>query len=161
MGKDEEEFITTFYHNVINQKTGNISYNGVRHYLSKKEINKLRPGFKSLEEILEHIKPKIQQKKHETKEGGLLPLALLIPLITGSIGAAGAATSGIATAIAKAKENTKQAEAVQEQVRHNAEMERLAKENTGQGLGNDSEDEEIEEIKYCINKLKGAGFSFI
>ena len=40
-------------------------------------------------------------------------------------------------------------------------MERLAKENTGQGLGNDSEDKEIEEIKYCINKLKGAGFSFI
>jgi len=154
MGKDEEEFITTFYHNVINQKTGNISYNGVRHYLSKKEINKLRPGFKSLEEILEHIKPKIQQKKHETKEGGLLPLALLIPLITGSIAAAGSATAGIATAIAKAKENT-------EQVRHNAEMEKLAKENTGQGLGNDSEDEEIEEIKYCINKLKGAGFSFI
>ena len=73
----------------------------------------------------------------------------LLPLIFGGITAAAATTGGIATAVSKSKDN-------QELVRHNAEMEKIAKE--GQGF-NDS-DEELEELKYCIEKLKGAGFYF-
>jgi hypothetical protein len=159
MGKTgEEEFITAVYHNVINEKPGHISYNGVRHYLSKKEIQKLKPTFTSLETLLENVRHKIHVVKQDRKEGGLLPLLALLPLIFGGVAAAGAVTGGVATAVAKSKEN-------QEQVRHNAEMERIAKEKAAKGSGfcedNDSENDEIEEIKYCINTLKGAGFLFI
>src|SRR6266853_6371149 len=123
--KTEKDFITEFFYNIINEKTGHISYNGTRHFVSKKTIEKLKPTFTSLEEVLQNTKPKVLQKKLEyikdNHSGGLLPLALLIPLITGAIAAAGGVTGGVATAVAKAKENS-------EQVRHNAEMERLAKE---------------------------------
>ena len=102
MGKSsssEEEFISTFYHNVINEKPGHISYNGTRHYLSKKEIQKFKPTFTSLEALLENTKPKIHQAKQDRKEGGLLPLLALLPLIFGGITAAGAITGGVAAAV--------------------------------------------------------------
>src|SRR6266853_3339690 len=147
--KTEEDFITEFFYNIINEKTGHISYNGTRHFVSKKTIEKLKPTFTSLEEVLQNTKPKVLQKKLDTREGGLLPLALLIPLITGAIAAAGGVTGGVATAVAKSNEN-------KEQARHNAEMERLAKEKAGAGFDNEDSDSEIEEIKYCVNKLRGA-----
>src|SRR6266853_6132625 len=115
--KTEKDFITEFFYNVINEKTGHISYNGTRHFVSKKTIEKLKPTFTSLEEVLQNTKPKVLQKKLESRassrEGsetteGLLPLALLIPLITGAIAAAGGVTGGVATAIAKGKENAEQ-----------------------------------------------------
>src|SRR6266853_2662816 len=146
--KTEKDFITEFFYNVINEKTGHISYNGTRHFVSKKTIEKLKPTFTSLDEVLQNTKPKVLHKKLETREGGLLPLALLIPSITGAIAAAGGVTGGVATAVAKAKENS-------EQVRHNAEMERLAKEKQGQGIHcnegrvHSDSDSEIEELKYC------------
>jgi len=177
MTKAEEDFITTYYHNVINEKVGNISYNGTRHYLSKKEIQKLKPMFKSLEELLKNTRPKIQHEKSERKEGGLLPLLALIPLIASVAGGVGGVTAGVATAVAKSNENKEQvrhnaemeraakeksAKENQEQLRHNAEMERLAKEKSGTGMTKyDSSDEEIEEIKHCIQKLQGHGFQFI
>ena len=37
-------------------------------------------------------------------------------------------------------------------------MEKIAKEGSG---FEDSENEEVEEIKYCINTLRGFGFEFI
>ena len=156
MGKpSEEEFITAVYHNVINEKPGHISYNGTRHYLTKKEIQKFKPVFTSLEALLENTKPKIHQVKQDRKEGGLLPLLTLLPLIFGGLTVAGAVTGGVATAVTKSNDS-------QEQVRHNAEMERIAVAKVGEGIGHDeSEDSEIEEIKYCINKLRGAGFEFI
>ena len=40
-------------------------------------------------------------------------------------------------------------------------MERIAKEGNGIIKMKDDSDDEIEELKYCINKLKGAGFLFI
>jgi hypothetical protein len=150
MPKTEEDFISEFYGIVINGLPKAIHYNGTRHFVGKKEIAKYKPIFHSLESVLQNIKPKIKQEQE--KHGGLLPLALLIPLITGSIAAAGGVTGGIATAVAKSKEN-------QEQIRHNAEMERLAKK--GSGIGEDGEDSEVEEIKYCINTLRGFGFEFI
>ena len=151
--KSEEDFITDFFYNIINEKVGYIAYNGIRHYVNKKQIEKFKPTFLSLEEVLQNTKPKFKQKKEETKSGEFLPLALLIPLITGAIAAAGGVTGGVATAVAKSNEN-------KEQARHNAEMERLAKEKAGAGFDNEDSDSEIEEIKYCVNKLRGAGFEF-
>src|SRR5271156_130328 len=141
MIKSEEDFITEFYGIVINGIPKAIYYNGTRHFVGKKEIAKYKPIFHSLEEVLQNSKPKIKQEQQ--KNGGLLPLALLIPLITGAIAAAGGVTRGIATAVAKSNEN-------KEQIRHNAEMERISKEGTGICQdSDDSEDEEVEEIKYC------------
>ena len=153
----EEDFITAVYHNVINEKTGHISYNGTRHYLGKKEIQKLKPAFTSLEALLESTRPKIHQAKQDRKEGGILPLAALLPLIFGGITAAGGVAGGVATAVTKSNDS-------KELVRHHAEMERIAKEKKGQGFSEDGDaddEDEIEEIKYCINRLKGAGFEFI
>ena len=153
--KTEEDFITEFYGIVINGLPKPIHYNGTRHFVGKKEIAKYKPIFHSLEEVLQNSKPKIKQEQQ--KNGGLLPLALLIPLITGAIAAAGGVTGGIPTAVAKSKEN-------QEQVRHNTEMEKIAKEGSGFNDSEDGEDgeaEEVEEIKYCINTLRGFGFQFI
>src|SRR3977135_1467295 len=152
MPNNEIDFITKFYGIVINGVPGSVHYNGTRHFVGKKEIEKLKPFFTSLEKVIENITPKIEEKKTQEKIGGLLPLVALLPLIFGGITAAAATTGGIANAIAKSDEN-------KEQVRHNAEMEKIAKE--GQGF-NDS-DEELEELKYCVEKLKGAGagFSFV
>jgi hypothetical protein len=153
MSKSEIDFITKFYGIVINGVPATVHYNGTRHYVDKKEIEKFKPLFTSLEAILENAKPIIQQKKIQEKTGGLLPLIALIPLIASVAGGLGGITAGVATAVAKSNEN-------KEQVRHNSEMERIAKE--GQGFDdNISEDEEIEELKYCINKLKGSGFLFV
>src|SRR5271156_1425146 len=149
MIKTEEDFITEFFGIVINGLPKAIYYNGTRHFIGKKEIAKYKPIFHSLEEVLQNSKPKIKQEQQ--KNGGLLPLALLIPLITGAIAAAGGITGGIATAVAKSKEN-------QEQIRHNTEMERISKEGSGfpgREDSEDSEDKEVEEIKYCINTLRG------
>ena len=85
--KTEEDFITEFFGIVINGIPKSIHYNGTRHFVGKKEIAKYKPIFKSLESVLSATKPKIE--KEQEKHGGLLPLALLIPLITGSIAAAG------------------------------------------------------------------------
>jgi hypothetical protein len=60
--------------------------NGEKKYISKKIIND------------------IKEKEHE---GGLLPLAALIPLITGAIAAAGGTAAGIATTVQKVKEGKK------------------------------------------------------
>src|SRR3977135_3253032 len=160
MVKSEEDFITEFFGIVINGIPKPIHYNGTRHFVGKKEIAKYKPIFTSLDTLLENSKPKIKQEQE--KHGRLLPLALLIPLITGSIAAAAATTGGIATAVAKSKEN-------QEQIRHNAEMEKISKEGSGILIkGNsetcengESDDDDLEEIKYCINTLRGFGFEFI
>src|SRR6266853_729798 len=143
--KTEKDFITEFFYNVINEKTGHISYNGTRHFVSKKTIEKLKPTFTSLEEVLQNTKPKVLQKKLEyikdNHSGGLLPLALLIPLITGAIAAAGGVTGGVATAVAKAK----QGQGI----------------HCNEGRVHSDSDSEIEELKYCVNKLRGYGFSFV
>ena len=101
----EEEFISAVYHNVINEKPGHISYNGTRHYLSKKEIQKLKPAFTTLETLLENTRPKIHQAKLERKEGGILPLLTLLPLIFGRVAAAGAVTEGVATTVSKSNDS--------------------------------------------------------
>src|SRR3977135_1877650 len=92
--KNEIDFISEFYGRVINGQIGYISYNGTRHYVSKKDIEKLKPIFSSLEKVIENITPKIHEKKTQEKIGGLLPLVALLPLIFGGITAAAATTVG-------------------------------------------------------------------
>jgi len=73
LNKDQE----TKLRNIINDNVPkSLRLNGKSHYISRKKIDKIRD--------------------EERKSGGLLPLAALLPLIFGGIGAAGGAAGGIA-----------------------------------------------------------------
>jgi hypothetical protein len=65
------------------------------------------------------------------KTGGFLPLAALIPIIAGAVGAAGGLTGGIASAVSSTKSNA-------EQARHNRAIEEITEaelsKTTGSGL---------------------------
>ena len=59
-------------------------------------------------------------------EGGFLPLAALIPLISGIVSGIGGAAAGISSAVNSTKQTA-------EQERHNREIEKMAREQTGSG----------------------------
>lgn len=59
-------------------------------------------------------------------EGGFLPLAALIPLIGGIVSGIGGAAAGISSAVNSTKQTA-------EQERHNREIEKMAREQTGSG----------------------------
>ena len=67
MPKNEEDFITAFYNNVVNNKPGPIHYNGERHYVTKKEIDTYKPIFKNLEQLLEKSRDEIKVKREEDR----------------------------------------------------------------------------------------------
>lgn len=71
-------------------------YDGKTHYISKKKLENVRDV--------------------ERKEGGLLPLAALLPLIFGGIAAAGGAATGVASVVKSIKDTN-------ENERHNKVME--------------------------------------
>jgi len=79
--------------------------------LTQTQLNKIKTADNGLQ-----IKLSVAQLKHMVKTGGFLPLAALIPLIAGAVGAAGGLTGGIASAVSAAKSNA-------EQARHNREIE--------------------------------------
>ncbi len=78
-----------------------LTLNGQVRYISKKTINKV--------------------KEQEKKEGGILPLAALLPIIIAGLGTAAGVTTGIVKAVKDSNE----------QKRHHHEMERIAKEGKG------------------------------
>ena len=79
--------------------------------LTQTQLNKIKNADKGVQ-----IKLSLAQLKHMVKTGGFLPLLTLIPLIAGSLGAAGGLTGGISAAVSAAKSNA-------EQARHNREIE--------------------------------------
>ena len=83
------------------------------------------------------------------KNGGILPLAALIPLILGGIGAA----SGVAGTVASSVINKQKAD---EEARHNRASEEIMRQAAAKG-GALSESE----VNEMINKLSGAGFTFV
>ena len=103
-------------------KPKSIKVDGKQYYISRKRLNQCR------------------------KEGGILPLLTLIPLIAGGVGAAGAVAGG-AAGIAKAvhDKNAQDAELAEER-RHNREMEKAV----GRGYYDD-------EGKYIPNPYLGKG----
>ena len=68
-----------------------IMYDGKKYYMSKKKIKEIR-------ELIP-----VKSEKEDAKEGGILPLVALLPLIFGGITAASAATAGIASAVKDSK----------------------------------------------------------
>ena len=65
------------------------------------------------------------------KEGGLLPLATLLPMIFGGLAAAGGTAGGIASAVNAANQKTKNDLELKEQRRHNEAIEKGLHEGKG------------------------------
>ena len=70
-------------------KPATVAYKGDKVYISKKKISEIR-------EMLDETE--------EEKEGGVLPLVALLPLIFGGVSAAAAAAGGVATIVKNVKE---------------------------------------------------------
>ena len=83
--------------------------------LTQAQLNKIKNADKGVQ-----IKLSLAQLKHMVKTGGFLPPLTLIPLIAGSLGAAGGLTGGISAAVSAGKSNA-------EQARHNREIEQQNK----------------------------------
>ena len=69
---------------IDSNKPGTITHEGKRAYISKEKIKEI---------------------KAKEKEGGVLPLLALLPLIFGGLGAAGAVAGGVASAVNSAKQS--------------------------------------------------------
>ena len=84
------EKLETKIRNIIDNNTPkSITYEGKKVYISKDKIQE------------------IKKLENENKEGEILPLAALLPLIFGGLTAAGATAGGVATDVQKAKESQK------------------------------------------------------
>ena len=124
----------------------------------QKSIMKQFPEIDKALEIL-NVKESISGHQLKDSEGGILPLLPLLGAIFGGITAAGST----ATAVAVPVLNKQKADAeIEEQRRHNTEMEKLAR---GDGLltinkqtSDSLEDEMIESAKTF---LSGKGFIFV
>ena len=87
--------------------------------LTKTQINRINKTKTGMD-----LKLSVSQLKYSEKKGGFIPLLSLIPLILGGLGAAGAVTGGIASAVSSAKQNT-------ETARHNREIEAQLQKGSG------------------------------
>ena len=123
--------------------------NGEKKYISKKIINDIRS--KEAEFAKEH-------------EGGLLPLAALIPLITGAIAAAGGTAAGIATTVQKVKEGKKNTAETEKVILEKKKLEEELKQmqTNNQTKKGDGFDNEAKTIKkdgngLYLNPYEGTG----
>ena len=87
--------------------------------LTKTQINRINKTKTGID-----LELSVSALKHLQKTGGILPLLTLLPLIFGGLGAAGAVTGGIASAVSSAKHNT-------ETARHNREIEAQLQKGSG------------------------------
>jgi len=127
---------------------------------SKYIPNKVLNQFPDIKEVLTQLpsKGKVSEKSLNDKEGGILPLLPLLGSIFGGISAAGAA-GGAAAGITQAVHNKQKADfELEEQKRHNLEVEKLAR---GEAIKmHDSiEEEEKEMIESAKEFLSGKGYS--
>ena len=71
------------------------------------------------------------QLREMEKSGGFLPLLALLPLIFGGIGAASGIAGGVASAVSSVKNVKTAAAALEEQIRHNKQVEEELKAGSG------------------------------
>ena len=95
--------------------------------LIKRQINKIKKSKTGI-----NLELPATQIQHGEKSGGFLPLLALLPVILGGLGAAGALTGGIASAVSASKNSKAAAAAQAEMERHNREVEAQLK--TGNGI---------------------------
>src|SRR5271170_2159645 len=96
--------------------------------LTQTQINKIKKAKNGVQLNLSETQLKqlkqLEQLEQLEKNGGFLPLAALIPLIFGGIGAAGGLAGGISSAVSAVKSNA-------EQARHNRTVEEQLKAGSG------------------------------
>ena len=88
------------------------------------------------------------------KSGGFLPLLALLPLVFGGLGAASGIVGGVASAVSSAKNARTAAAALEEQIRHNKEVEEELK--SGSGIISDRI-EEVPFLKKIVPYLRKIG----
>ena len=94
------------------------------------------------------------QLREMEKSGGFLPLLALLPLIFGGIGAASGIAGGVASAVSSAKNVRTAAAALEEQIRHNKQVEEELK--AGSGIISDRI-ENVPFIKKIVPYLRKIG----
>ena len=107
-----KSFLTRLFKKAEKGEPFNISLNGDKVFMGQDNINSLKGNGYKASSIIEG-------GGFETKEGGILPLAALLPLIFGGIAAAGGTAGGIATVVNSANQKAKNDLELQEQKRHN------------------------------------------
>ena len=128
-----KRFVKQYLKKIDEGRPFDISFNGEKVHISQKQIDSFKPykevhgGFllPLLGSVIGFIKKKITGNGLERKEGGILPLLTLLPLIFGGIGAAGATAGGIAGAVKAANDKAKNDLELAEQKRHNASIEKV------------------------------------
>ena len=104
------------------------------------------------------LKLSAAQLKELEKSGGFLPLLALLPLIFGGLGAASGIAGGVASAVSAAKNSRAAAAALEEQIRHNKEVEQELKLETKTGSGIISDRiENVPFIKKLVPYLRKIG----
>ena len=117
-------------------KSFKISFQGDSTYVSQDKIDSLKEkhgGFllPLINKVISYIKG---GDGFETKEGGILTLAALLPLIFGGLAAAGGTAGGIASAVNAANQKAKNDLELKEQKRHNKVMENGRETKEGEGI---------------------------
>ena len=129
-----KRFVKQYLKKIDEGRPFDITFNGDKVHISQKQIDSFKPykeahgGFllPLLGNVIGFIKKKIfGNGLNNEKEGGILPLLTLLPLIFGGVGAAGAAAGGISEAVKAANEKATNDTKNAEQARHNREVERL------------------------------------
>ena len=129
-----KRFVKQYLKKIDEGKPFDITFNGEKVHISQKQIDSFKPykevhgGFllPLLGSVIGFIKKKIFGNGLEKKEGGILPLLTLLPLIFGGIGAAGTVAGGTAGIVKAVNDKAADDAKIAEQMRHNKEVERLA-----------------------------------
>jgi hypothetical protein len=92
------------------------------------------------------------------KSGGLLPLLALLPAILGGLGAAGGIAGGVSAAVKAGNDRAAAEKALQEQQRHNRQIEEATRKAVGTGLllksGEGINNLKIPKVKLTQSNLK-------
>ena len=131
-------------------KLANTTAEGPHKFLlTPTQIEKIKNNNGSL-----NLKLSAVQLREMEKSGGFLPLLALLPLIFGGIGAASGIAGGVASAVSSAKNVKTAAAALEEQIRHNKQVEEELK--AGSGIISDRI-ENVPFIKKIVPYLRKIG----
>ena len=156
MNKSLKGFLTRLFKKVEIGKPFNISLDGNKVFIGQDNINLLKGNGYKKQSIISNLK---EGNGFEKKEGGILPLAALLPLIFGGIAAAGTTAGGIASVVNSVNQKSKNDLELKEEKRHNEVIEATAShsaESEGNGYLNPYKGKSLKDIIIpVINKIDG------
>ena len=137
-----QDFVERFLKKLDTDKPFNVCLGKERDYVSRKMLTennvkqyKTEGGFLNLAvPIVDHLLKGgsgLNGPQVHTSEGGLLPLAALLPMIFSGLAAAGSVAGGVAQAVKAGKDSTANDAKLAEEHRHNLAMEKQAARGDG------------------------------